>query len=165
MTPDGFYSRIVSPTLDSMALSPGIAVPVSDSARALVMTIAGQESRWMYRRQIGGPARSFWQFEKGGGVVGVLTHPASNLKAKAICGMLDIESDPATVYEAMAWNDTLACAMARLLLWTDPAPLPALGDRKGSWNYYERNWRPGAPHPESWDALYDQSLAAIGVKA
>jgi hypothetical protein len=32
--------------------------------------------------------------------------------------------EPATVFEAMAWHDVLAAAMARLLLWTDPAELP-----------------------------------------
>ncbi len=163
MTPDAFFPRIVAPTLDYMAASPGIAIPRNQAADVLVMTIAGQESRWTYRRQIGGPARSYWQFEKGGGVSGVLNHPSTTLKAKAICGPLDIESDMATVYEAMAWNDTLACAMARLLLWTDPAPLPAVGDKEGAWQYYLRTWRPGMPHPETWSGLYDQSLAAMAA--
>lgn len=163
MTPDTFFPRIVEPTLQYMAASPSINIPLSVSARVVTMTIAGQESRWTYRRQIGGPARSFWQFEKGGGVSGVLNHPSTVLKAKAICGVLDIESDMTTVFEAMAWNDTLACAMARLLLWTDPAPLPAVGDKEGAWQYYLRTWRPGMPHPESWSGLYDQSLAAVGI--
>lgn len=161
MTPDAFRARIVEPTLQYMAASPGIAIPVTDAARVLVMTIAGQESRWTHRRQIGGPARGYWQFERGGGVVGVLTHPATQLKARAICGTLDIPSDYDTVYEALAWNDTLACTFARLLLWSDPVALPIVGDKDGGWEYYLRTWRPGMPHPETWADLYDQSLATI----
>ncbi len=34
---------------------------------------------------------------------------------------------------------------ARLLLWTDAKPLPAIGDEQGAWDYYLRNWRPGKP--------------------
>ena len=50
-----------------------------ESAEATVMLLAIglQESRLEHRRQIKGPARSFWQAEKGGGMVhGVLRHPA-----------------------------------------------------------------------------------------
>lgn len=162
MTPETFYSRIVEPTLQYMAGSPSIAIPVTDSARVLVMAIAGQESRWKERRQIGGPAHSYWQFERGGGVAGLFGHPATKLKLGTVCAALDIEYDPDVVYEAMIWNDTLACAMARLLLYSDPAPLPAYWDKIAGWQYYERNWRPGAPHPETWSALFEQSLKAIG---
>jgi hypothetical protein len=161
MLPDLFFGRIVAPTLDWMAASPGVGIPASDSARVLVMAIAGQESRWAARRQIGGPARGYWQCERGGAVVGVLTHPAAALKARAVLGVEDVPSDYDTVYEALAWHDRLACAFARLLLWTDPRPLPALGDHDASWDYYLRNWRPGAPHPESWATVYDQARAVI----
>lgn len=160
MTPETFYSRIVEPTLQYMAGSPSIAIPVTDSARVLVMAIAGQESRWKERRQIGGPARSYWQFEEGGGVAGLFR--VTPRQIGTVCASLDILYDPDVVFEAMAWNDTLACAMARLLLWTDAAPLPAYWDKIAGWQYYERNWRPDAPHPETWSALHDQSMSAIG---
>lgn len=159
MTPDSFFNRVVEPTLQSMAASPGVAVPIGDAARVLVMAIAGQESRWKERRQIGGPARGYWQFEKSGGVAELFQKTPRQLAA--VCAAQDVTCDPVTVFEAMAWNDTLACAMARLLLWQDPKPLPAVGDRDAGWTYYLRNWRPGAPHPETWAGLYDQSLAAI----
>jgi hypothetical protein len=162
MSPDLFFLRIVEPTLQYMAKSPSINVSATDGARVLVMTIAGQESRWKDRRQIGGPARSYWQFEFGGGVDDVFR--ITGLKLGTVCASFDIPYDKAVVFEAMAWCDPLACAMARLLLWSDPAPLPAVGDKEAGWQYYLRNWRPGAPHRSSWDGLYDQSLAAIGVK-
>ncbi len=55
----------------------------------------------------------------------------------------------------------LACAFARLLLFTDPRPLPALGNPQAAWDYYVRNWRPGKPHRDTWDALYAKALATI----
>lgn len=159
MDPNAFYIRIVAPTLTYMAASPSISIPANDDAKVLVMTIAGQESRWKERRQIGGPARSYWQFEQGGGVAGLFRVTPRQLGA--VCASLDIPYDDDVVFEAMAWNDTLACAMARLLLWTDEVRLPAVGDKEGAWQCYLRTWRPGMPHRESWDGLYDQSIAAI----
>ncbi|MCW5737025.1 MAG: hypothetical protein KIS73_23065 [Enhydrobacter sp.] len=163
MTPDDFYLRIVEPTLHWMAAAPGIAIPATDRARVLLMAIAGQESGWTARRQIGGPARSYWQFEKGGGVDDVFR--ATSRQLGIVCAAQDIPCDRTVVFEAMAWNDSLACAMARLLLWMEPAPLPAVGEKEAAWQYYLRNWRPGAPHRHSWDARYDQALAAIGRRA
>lgn len=159
MTPELFFPRIVEPTLQWMSASPSIHIPVTDIARILTMTIAGQESNWQYRRQINGPARSYWQFEKGGGAAGLFNVLPAQLEA--VCRAFDIPYDLSTVFEAMAWNDTLGCAMARLLLWDDPNPLPAVGDKEAGWQYYLRNWRPGAPHRESWDGLYDKAVAAI----
>lgn len=162
MTPDAFFARIVEPCLQSMATSPGIAIPVTDAARVLVMTIAGQESRWKERRQIGGPARGFWQFEFGGGVAEIFQR--SRRQLSIVCAAQDVTCDAITVFEAMAWNDPLACAMARLLLWPYPGALPAVGDKEGAWQYYLKVWRPGAPHRESWDGLYDQAVAAMRWK-
>lgn len=163
MTPATFHALIVEPTLQWMAASPGIAIPVSDGARVLVTAIAGQESRWAARRQVGGPARSYWQFELKGGVAGLFRLVPRQLGA--VCAACDVTFDAATVFEAMAWHDMLACAMARLLLWSDPAPLPLRGDIDGAWEYYRRTWRPGLPRPESWAGIYDRTLAAIGKAA
>lgn len=161
MTPEIFYTRIVAPTLDYMAASPSINVPVSASARVLVMAIAGQESRWAARMQIGGPAHSYWQFEKGGGVAGLFR--ATPRQLGTVCAALDIVYDIDIVYEAMIYNDTLACAMARLLLWSDAAPLPDYWDKAAGWQYYLRCWRPGMPHVESWSGIHDQAMAAAGL--
>lgn len=138
-------------------------VKSDDRALVLLMAIAGQESAWAARKQVGGPARSYWQFEKGGGVAGVLSHAASKARIAAVCAQIDIPCDTATVYEAMAWNDTLAACMARLLLLTDPRPLPALGDQEAAWRYYLDNWRPGMPHPQTWPARYAKAMGVVGV--
>lgn len=165
MTPDIFFKRIVEPTLTWMDASPSVAIPIRDSARVLLMAIAGQESFWKERRQVPvAYARSYWQFERGGGVAGLFGHVATRLKLGTVCAACDVPYDPDTVFEAMAWHDMLACAMARLLLYSDAAALPPVGDKEAAWQYYLRNWRPGAPHRHTWDARYDASIAAIGLK-
>lgn len=162
MTPEVFFAEVVEPNLQYMAASLGIAIPVTDSARVLVLAIAGQESNWSARRQIGGPARSYWQFERGGGVAELFQKTRRQLNV--VCAAQDIPVDIDTVFEAMAWNDPLACAMARLLLWGDPAPLPAVGDQEAGWQYYLRNWRPGAPHRDTWSVVYPKALSIVQAR-
>jgi hypothetical protein len=170
MTPDFFFARIVEPTLAYMAASPSINVPRSKSADVLLVAIAGQESFWKARRQIGMNyypqkvgARGYWQFEStwGGPVAINDLFQKTDRQLSVVCSSLDVPYDEYAVYEACAWNDTLACAMARLLLWIHPKPLPAIGDKEGAWQYYLNQWRPGAPHRHTWDARYDAALAAI----
>ena len=129
----------------------------SPKARILMLAIGYQESRFEHRRQIGGPARGFWQFESGGGVRGVLTHKASAYDAAKICHARGVGSSTKEVYERLEHDDILACCFARLLLWTDHRPLPMIGDVEGSWDYYERNWRPGKPHPDTWGDMYQRA--------
>lgn len=162
MTPDVFLRDIVDPSLKKLADWTGLVV--TDQARVLVIAIAGQESGWSARRQNGGPARSYWQFEQGGGVAGLVR--VAPVLLSNVCASLDIPfsyltQNSAAVFEAMAWNDTLACCMARLLLWTDPRPLPDVGQQDAAWDYYVRNWRPGAPRPDAWPARYGTALTLV----
>lgn len=150
---------IVDPTLAWLAT---LGVRSDDRARVMLLAIAGQESGFRERIQVpNGPARSLWQFERGGGVRGVLTHPVSTHKAKAACLLLLVTPTEAAVHEAMAQNDALACTMARLLLLTDPKPLPGLDQSDAGWAYYLRNWRPGKPHPEKWVGNWRTAVAAV----
>lgn len=171
MKPDLFYQSIVKPTLALMAAMPEVNIPASDKAAVLVMAIAGQESAWANRRQIGigqyhpqtVGARGYWQFEStwGGPVALNDVMQKTSRQLTAMCQFLEIPGDELTLYEAIAWNDTLACACARLLLWQDPAALPAVGDKDAGWAYYQRNWRPGAPHPDAWPANYETAQKAL----
>jgi len=173
MEPKNFYANIVDPTLKWMAATPAIGVPDSREARVELMAIAGQESEWKARRQIGISsyypqkvgARGYWQCEStwGGPVALDDVLQSTRRQIEAVCSSLDIPGDKHALYEACAWNDTLACAAARLLLWLHPAPLPAIGDKEAAWQYYLRQWRPGAPHRHTWDAHYDVSLAAMST--
>lgn len=131
------------------------------AARAMLWAIGRQESRFIHRRQIGGPARGFWQFEKGGGVKGVLTHPASKQHAIALCKERDVDPTTAAVYPALEKDDILAAGFARLLLFTDPSalPTPKFGLAQDAWAYYKRNWRPGKPHRQTWDGFWREAVS------
>ncbi|QYJ23444.1 hypothetical protein KYT87_09575 [Achromobacter sp. ES-001] len=131
------------------------------AARVMLLAIGLQESRFIHRRQINGPARGFWQFERGGGVVGVLTHSASAALARQVCEARGVTPTAPAVYAQLESDDVLAAAFARLLLWTDPGRLPAVGDSKGGWDLYARTWRPGKPHQQTWSDLHAQAVAEV----
>ena len=128
-------------------------------ARTMLLAIGLQESRFEHRVQIRGPARGFWQFERGGGVNGVLLHQASRDHARIVCEKLLYDPAPDVVYDAIADNDVLACCFARLLLWTLPASLPTTAEE--GWRQYLAGWRPGKPHPETWPGLYARARETI----
>lgn len=132
-------------------------------ARVLMLAIGLQESRFQHRRQIRGPARGFWQHEAGGGTAGVLRHEASRARALRVCQARGVVPVPSIVNEALATDDLLAACFARLLLFTDPRPLPRIGDAAGAWDYYIWNWRPGKPHRHTWGELYARAVAAVGA--
>jgi len=132
----------------------------SPEAKAMLIAIAMQESRWDERRQIHGPARGFWQFEFGG-IRGVLNHKASQPLIWHVLDRLDYDHAPDTSYTAIEHNDVLAFAYARCLLWTLPDPLPARGEAAEGWNQYLSAWRPGKPHRESWDKFFNDAWKVV----
>ena len=150
-----------------LAIAPALALlPARMSGAAgevMLLAIGLQESRFAHRRQIGGPARGFWQFEQGGGVRGVLRHTAAAGHAQVLCEARNVAATESAVYAALEHDDVLAAGFARLLLWTDAAPLPALGESGGAWTLYARTWRPGKPHPETWEGLYSLALAEVDL--
>lgn len=157
---------IPSDILDK-AVMPALAyLPAKmNTPAALIMLIAIglQESRLIHRKQIGGPAHGLWQFERGGGVRGVINFGGETSRlAKAVCEAEGVRFTADDVYQALPQNDVLAAAFARLLLWTDPKPLPNAQEVDKGWDLYMRTWRPGKPHPETWCALYTQAVVTVG---
>lgn len=139
-----------------------IKVRDSDEARVMILAIGLQESRFEHRRQMGnGPATGFWQFERGGGVKGVLKHPASKTKAALLCKARGVDAEPYAAWAALETDDVLAAGFARLLLLTDPRALPAITDPVGAWDCYTRNWRPGKPHIETWGKFHKWAVEAL----
>lgn len=155
MTPQILIKNAIDPALTQL--------PRMDStnARIILLAIAYQESGAKHRKQVGGPARGYWQFEQGGGVRGVLNHSASKPYIQHMLGALDYspDSSAASCYAAIEHNDILAAAFARLLLWTDPAPLP--NNAPDAWGLYMRTWRPGKPHPKAWAQNFMQATEAF----
>ena|SRR5690554_140479 len=140
-------------------------------ARVMLLAIGFQESRFKHRRQlVGNPprptgaAKSFWQAEQAGGMVrGLLNYHSARVRdlATGLCMVRGVSPDTRTVWDAIEHDDVLAAGLARLLLWTDPHRLPAVGDAQGAWDLYIRTWRPGKPHRGTWDALYDQAVGLV----
>jgi hypothetical protein len=148
MTPSQFQTRILDQACELF--------PFHETAEseALILAIAGVESGWTERRQIGGTARGWWQFERAGGLRGVMRHPASVAPLQEFCASMALPWDEVALFEALAWHDGLAYACARLLLYTDLAVLPALGDVDGASEYYRRLWRPGKYDPVRFATCY-----------
>ena len=134
------------PVADALLLLP--AKMSSPQAELMLLAIGLQESELKHRRQHGnGPARSLWQAEQGGGMVaGLLGFHNQDVQdlARGLCAVRGVPAQPRAVWEAIEHDDVLAAGLARLLLFTDPARLPGLGDEEGAWQLYLRTWRPGA---------------------
>lgn len=155
-----------------LALDPALALlPCkmdTPPARVQLLTTALQESRLLYRRQIvngqpTGPAKSLLQAEKGGGLVhGVRLHPQTRELAAVLYTArgVRIRTDTA-IWNAIERDDVLAFGLGRLLLYTDPYKLPALGRSQDAWELYTRTWRPGQPRRDTWDAFYERALAFV----
>lgn len=140
----------------------------SPRARVMLLAIGLQESRLIHRYQktsdpyTKGPARGLWQFERAGGVRGVMKHRASDDLAQWVCKQRGTAFDDVLIHARLEFDDVLAAAFARLLLWTDPKPLPALdASHEEAWSLYTRTWRPGKPHRQTWDAFHDQAITTL----
>lgn len=100
------------------------------------------------------------RLREGGGVRGVLKHPSTKRIIQDVIFKLGIHAEEC--YNCLAEDDDLAAAFARLLLYTDPKPLPSLTSDPGeSWEYYLRNWKPGKPHRETFDAFLLHAREAV----
>jgi hypothetical protein len=136
---------------------------VSRQATALLLAIGYQESRFLSRVQLGGPARGFWQFEQGGGTKAVLWHSETGPLARDVLVALSYRRDTTVwgIYDALAHNDILASAFARLLLWQVPGALPDVTDPEEGWRQYLAAWRPGKPKHASWADAWRAGWAAV----
>ena len=145
---------------DALGLLP--ARMTSDGAKAMILAIGLQESRFRHRIQVpNGPAHGFWQFEKGGGVRGVLTHPSTLPLLLPVLQVLNYPTGEKACYDAIVHNDVLACVFARLLLWSVPGRLPEPAEPQRAWEYYISGWRPGKPHRETWDKFYNEAWKTV----
>lgn len=152
ISPIDAVRRVIRPALKLLP-----SAMTSDRAVLMILAIFLQESALAHRWQVidmrrpnhKGPARGLGQFELGtrasrGGVWGVYLHDASRYWLGQVCRLLGISHDPRAIWLAMETSDALAACASRLLLFTDPRPLPSMEDVEGAFQYYVRNWRPGA---------------------
>lgn len=140
-------------------------------ARLMLLSIGLQESGFENRRQLitekgqlvpKGPAKSFWQGERTGGMcMGTVRHPASRYWMHKVCEACGVKFNGTAIWNAIEHDDVLAAAAARLLIFTDPRRLPALGDQRGAWNLYIRTWNPGKPRPKEWPGSYQEAYMTV----
>jgi hypothetical protein len=152
MTPQRLLNTAIIPALAELAAR---GIPDTTAARRFVLAIALQESALAHRRQVvaggaeNGPAASFWQGEKGGGMILTLKHHATGKHAHALCAAYNVEATPGGVWEAIRYQDIVAAGLARLLVYTLPGKLPE--NAAQGWDQYVEAWRPGKPHRDRWD--------------
>lgn len=150
MNVDTFADRILWPGLK--VVEQICNIPVTLEAGQFITAICKQESdlAWRYQRLLGdtaGPARGWAQFEQAG-VNGVINHRKTGDLAAALCEHYHVVFRIDHVWRAMEGHDGLAIGFARLLVYSDIAPLPT--EEETGWNYYYRNWRPGKPDRSRW---------------
>jgi hypothetical protein len=97
-------------------------------------------------------------------VKGVINHRNTKDILLKVLLSLNIAPSSGACYDCLAEpeHDALATVFARLLLYTDPHPLPALNCAPDlAWDYYFRNWRPGRPHRHTFDAYLIHAREAV----
>lgn len=164
MTPTQFRAQVIEPgaawTEDACGLTSSVA------ARRILLAIAIQESDLRHRRQVlaggqPGPAKSFWQGERTGGMILVATSPkispSIRQKGEALCRAAGVLPVAMSIWNAIENHDLLAYGLARLLLWSDPHAIPETED--AAWRCYaDRLWRPGKPHRDRWVQSWAQAV-------
>ena len=154
-----YLHRLVLPVVYDL-LPPEMNSP---EATAMLLAICLQETQATFRKQMGdGPAMGFWQFERGGGVTEVLSHPTTAPIITPLCEYtLQYSPTPKACHEALEHNDVLAGLFARLLLWLVPARLPHRDEVDLAYGQYIAGWRPGRPHPQTWPEHYRKAWLLV----
>lgn len=162
-TPKTVLARVIVPALALLPLP--MDVP---EARVMLLSIGGQESGFRMRKQVGGPAHGLWQCEQPTMHL-LLDNPASAQFVRNLCVSRAVAPVASDMYWALLTDDIFAAAIARLILWCDPHPLPAFGDADDAWLCYQKNWGPGKPRPNDWPSNYSAAIAVVqptsGVRA
>jgi hypothetical protein len=139
----------------------------SPEARAMLLAIGLQESGFKYRRQVGGPAEGFWQFERGGAVRGIMIH---SVTSPILAPILKVFRYPMTIagaladremHQAIQDNDIIACIFARLLLYIDSRALPLSTEIAKGWSIYLAQWRPGKPREHDWPGNFQAAWQIV----
>jgi hypothetical protein len=135
-----FERVVVRPTLERLGL------PNVEKATACLMAIAAWESRGgRYLVQVQGPALGIYQIEPQTERLiyeRLIQSPSPHISIK-VRGT--VKAFMSGERGEMAWNHAYATAMARCLLYFDPAPLPHVDDVASIYETWRRVWRPGRP--------------------
>lgn len=165
MTPSRLLTTAILPAVTELAAS---GVRDSPAAHRFMLAIALQESGLKHRRQVtasgdeDGPAAGWFQFERTGGCRGVLRHRATSPPMRLICDAFNVAQNETALWEAIRYQDIVAAAAARLLIYSLPDALPTTAAE--GWDQYIDAWRPGKPHKSTWAGHWATASATTGVK-
>lgn len=164
MDPETFITTIINPGLELVASVGG--PPPTNLARHFLLAVAllesgpGLDARYQNSPSVSaGPARGFWQFEQNGGVWDVLNRDSAKRFTLAVCARCTVQPHLQALWRALEGHDLLAASCARLLLWTDPKPLPT--SEVAGWDSYIRTWRPGKPHQTRWPGHWQTAAKTV----
>ena len=164
---DVFLGKVIDPGLAWATADVGGALS-RPAARRFLLAIAIQETALTDRAQrlaggAAGPARGWWQFEQP--TIGLLlAHRVSGDALRRLCASAWVRPEPAAIWRAIEGHDLLAVGVARLLMLTDPYPVPET--EAAAWQCYAlRLWRPGKPHPGKWPDAWRVAGAAVVADA
>jgi hypothetical protein len=91
-----------------------------------------------------------------------MTNNATKEQAKVVCKARAVPFDQVLIHAKLEFDDVLAAAFARLLLWADPKPIPKVdADHETAWKCYLRCWQPGKPRRETWDAFHAAARSQV----
>lgn len=118
-----------------------------------------------------GPAAGDYQFEKTGGIRGLVNFKSARLQKmlSGVCKARKVAESVDALFDAIQVDPVLAAALARLLYYTDSGALPKAGAEQYAWAVYLRTWRPGAYErdPEGlrakWSQSYAEAMKAYGL--
>lgn len=118
-----------------------------------------------------GPAAGDYQFEKTGGIRGLLNFKSDRLQSmlRSVCAVRQVPQTADSLFDGIQRDPILAAALARLLYFTDSGALPKAGAEQYAWDVYLRTWRPGAYERDpkglrnKWAQSYAEAVKAYDL--
>lgn len=118
-----------------------------------------------------GPAAGDYQFEKTGGIRGLINFKSDRLQQmlSEVCKARKVAVAVDALFDAIQVDPVLAAALARLLYFTDSGVLPKAGAEQYAWEVYLRTWRPGAYERDpkglraKWSKSYAEAMKAYAL--
>ena len=152
MTPAELRKDVIAPTLAMLPYRQ------RNAGAALLLAAAMQASGITRARS--SEARGLWRMTAAS-VDAVLKNGVSAELAITVCEARGVKPQAAAIMQEFGRGDGLACEFAALLLLSERAPLPLLGDEEGAWSVYKRLWTPGKPDRKRWSQSYQDALQVI----
>lgn len=153
MRPQVLLECFIAPTIKELS---GYAEGLGGPATAQLMLVTAQvESRCGANfEQINGPAKSPWQLEPD--TVQDLYENFLDYRPR-LANMLDQFKHPFDSGHTLVTNPLYACALARLVYYRYPEPMPELNDCDGMWEFYKKRYNSseGATTKAQWDTAWN----------